>query len=597
MAAITSQADGNWSAAGTWVGGVPPGDGDTAIINTHNIVVDVNTTVGSDVGAAITTAATNPDIKTFTVNAGVTLTVKGDFNCDALSLYRIILEAGSTFKFYPSNGVSLKFDFESFDYIRCNGTSGSHVTVTTDKSRGGLNSIMTLAARAGFYLCTYTDFVNFGTAAAFGIQSSGSTTNPTYDVDFSLTNCTFTGCNYSFTGAADFDDDFTFQNNTFASSIAIDVGGISGNCASITFGGAGTAGTWLADTNGFDKACYLGTFRTRLQFSNNVSASCFINGGSWATAAKFDGNIITECVTQPIYGPIQNCYFYTTITSNPHWLGAFVSGVSILDSVFDPPDSVLGDGDIISFEAAAGACTVTGNLALSRSNLSAGKLANGGVGMTSGALTVNHNTFLGLSEQGLIGLGETSSSYAGQVASCRSNLVYASTAGSSCLVIHDQDATPGTDVVVVSAYNATRNASTGTCLYNTSTSQNGVVGYHNLKTAENNDYPNASAGTNDITITADPFVASTRNLKKWAAYKGQAETDAAGIAYAVANPAAATDATTGLRAWVRAGFNVTGAAGALLDGAGHDAVTIGAMGFQASGGGDSHSRMMRLLRP
>ena len=57
MADISSQASGNYSAAGTWVGGVPPGAGDNAIIlNTHTVtmtaavaaVVDITINAGGE---------------------------------------------------------------------------------------------------------------------------------------------------------------------------------------------------------------------------------------------------------------------------------------------------------------------------------------------------------------------------------------------------------------------------------------------------------------------------------------------------------------------------------------------------------------------
>ena len=81
-AAITSAQSGNWSDTTTWVGGVKPGANDTAIIATgHTVVVDENTTVGSNAGAvghAITIQATNASIYgALTVNAGVTLTLRG----------------------------------------------------------------------------------------------------------------------------------------------------------------------------------------------------------------------------------------------------------------------------------------------------------------------------------------------------------------------------------------------------------------------------------------------------------------------------------------------------------------------------------------
>lgn len=80
MAAITTAAAGNWSATGTWTGGVVPGNGDTVTLN-HAVTVDVDTTVGhspnveSDTVQAVRGTTSGP----LTIAAGVTLTLRGDY--------------------------------------------------------------------------------------------------------------------------------------------------------------------------------------------------------------------------------------------------------------------------------------------------------------------------------------------------------------------------------------------------------------------------------------------------------------------------------------------------------------------------------------
>ena len=89
-------------------------------------------------------------------------------------------------------------------------------------------------------------------------------------------------------------------------------------------------------------------------------------------------------------------------------------------------------------------------------------------------------------------------------------------------------------------------------------------------------------------MSTNPFVDSTRNIATWAVHKGLAnsgdayntKSDAA-YAYFAAGPAATNLNTRimDLVNWVKAGWQVTASS---LKNAGHDGVTIGAMGWVAS---------------
>jgi len=606
MAAKTTTADGNWEDGGTWTGGAAPVAGDTVTLS-HNVIITANVDIGSSPATGGTPAIQFASVtgKTLTVNAGVTLTCKGDFkfaNSNTQSENKLVLSAGSTFTFLPPSAQQYKFDCAVNSHIICNGSSGSHVTVKTDKSSSGLACYTACSGYtvSGFHTCTYTDFIDLGDTSNLGVsalRARGGVNYPDANSHYSITDCTFTRCNFSLVaGGGSWDGNVTFQRNSFSSSVVATLGGFANMTGQIVFTIAGTSGTWLVDTNGFDYGIFFGTARARTQVSNNIATAFKFSAGSWSSSDKFSGNIITECVDQGFGGPVKNLYCYTTDTANPHW-ASIPADASVVDCVFDPPVGVDGAGDILFGSSANTACSATGNLVLSQSNKSAGKLVALGHSET-GAFTVNHNTILGLTEAGLIHTDETTNGYAGMVASCRSNLIYASSAGSYVNAVAATGAgTIAVDEVTIADYNAFRNPSSGTCLYNTSTSQGSVVGYNGIKVSNANPYPNAQVGLHDLTITSDPFVDSTRNIAKWGAYKGTAETAAAAIAYAVANPAAATDANTGLWAWVRDGFKVTSTT---LKDAGHDGVTIGAMEYAAASGGGAGMGSRRghtLLRP
>src|ERR1700751_1131254 len=67
---ITSNTSGNWSSAGTWVGGVPTASVDVVIANGHNVTIDVSTAnLGSITINATGTLTLNNSSFTVTANA------------------------------------------------------------------------------------------------------------------------------------------------------------------------------------------------------------------------------------------------------------------------------------------------------------------------------------------------------------------------------------------------------------------------------------------------------------------------------------------------------------------------------------------------
>lgn len=56
MPTITATTSGNWSVAGTWTGGIVPGNGDTADLNGNDVIMDIATIPASGILLAITSA-------------------------------------------------------------------------------------------------------------------------------------------------------------------------------------------------------------------------------------------------------------------------------------------------------------------------------------------------------------------------------------------------------------------------------------------------------------------------------------------------------------------------------------------------------------
>jgi hypothetical protein len=91
-------------------------------------------------------------------------------------------------------------------------------------------------------------------------------------------------------------------------------------------------------------------------------------------------------------------------------------------------------------------------------------------------------------------------------------------------------------------------------------------------------------GANDVLVTADPFFDKSRNIATWDAALGGPGTTANALAeMGKRNDPTGYNTAYSIEAlvdWVRDGFRVTDAS---LNNAGHDGVTIGAMGYVASG--------------
>src|SRR5574343_1070707 len=227
MASYTSAATGNWTSSSTWSPSGVPGDGDTVTLSGgYTVTVASSVTIGTDSGSAIAYTGGTTDCA-LTLASGVTLTVKGNIRDNQYNkTARLTLNAGSTLRMYPASGATLTVSCgnDTRLIIEANGMSGSRCVITTDKSRGGLNSHMHgmgLRGPNGIQTATYTDFSNWGDTTHYGIVSRCEGSGAWANSDITITDCTFAGATYAVIDAATaWDGDFTFQRNSFTNSVS-----------------------------------------------------------------------------------------------------------------------------------------------------------------------------------------------------------------------------------------------------------------------------------------------------------------------------------------------------------------------------------------
>lgn len=113
MAVIRAVASGNWSATGTWQGGVLPGNGDTVTANGFTVTINQNVTIGGE---------NNPS-----VNAGSF--VVGQW-------YRITFVGTTTFTSIGASANSIGIVFQATGVGSGTGTATALATLTTAPTAG-----------------------------------------------------------------------------------------------------------------------------------------------------------------------------------------------------------------------------------------------------------------------------------------------------------------------------------------------------------------------------------------------------------------------------------------------------------------------------
>lgn len=593
---VSTQA-GNWSSASSWAscGGVVPGNGDNATI-THAITVDVNTTVGTSAAASYPSVYAVKVSSPGSLTVAAALTVRGDVQ---LSNAGMIFNAGSGLTWDASTASSPSTtnyvlyvgisNGQTSARVTANGTSGSHVTITSNAS-GGNGSFGIgggTAMDCGNFTMTYTDISRCGTVSIDCLQFANITAALTQSID-----------HMTFSSSGRVNAVYTFPA---VSTISITNSIWSGSLSTpLRFAAANpSSGTRSLIGDSFDAQVVIpsdGLTITDTYFG--ASYSLISSAHSWLSFTRNFMRLTAAGASQvsatQLAGDISNSYALAdNQNGNPHFLTPIITPFIGDGVIFEYTGTFLvdgGDGFINEATGTAGTDVATIQncivLAAPDGNMSSNLANFGGAWATS----LYHNTmFLGTEGGSAIGDATASS---GQYPNYQSNLGWVGNgfSGGALGPYHFYSAhnsgNPAMDVLNAATggglhHNAGWNILTG---YAASTQWIGTAGKgYNTNTS-------VAPGANDVDLgtggTGPNFVDSTRTLATWAVTRGSVAGTYLGriadaLTYLSANPYLTASS---LWPYIRAGFRPLNAA---LNGTAADGGTIGAVPFSTGTGGSS----------
>ena len=574
MATITSTTNGNWSSGSTWVGGVAPGNGDTAVIS-HNVTVDVNTTIGTSPNDS-TTAVISLGARILTIAAGVTLTCRG--NQSWTNGASLVLGTGSQLVFdnSSSGGSPVYRIIGSGIYaLSAVGTSGSPcgISAISGQSWEFFNGSARYIAWSSL-TATYCTFTRNAVGSAGGFQVFSGTSafsNCTFDgggttlffstgasVSLTVDNCLWQNGNYSVNGAVRLELATAATSGTRRFN-----GNVLDNVFTYISKGFTIQGNYFRGLTPVANSAY--TWASfRLNFVHGTGNE---NGGN--------GQIVLNNV-------IRN--YWVIDGANPHFISATALQTStntlIAQNVFESQGTDTVDtGDCVILNSGATAGT---NRILVRNNITVPAPAGQQTGQlltiynnnTSvseherNTVNVNDTSIVGVGKRAAFAFAEASNGAAGQIAVLKGNLVHGTSASQGFIAERIQ----GTVNDIITASGANYN-----WRFNTSDGDNGRGytdrgGNNNLWAAGNA----TAAGVDNNQGSGDPaFVAVTRTSVSWAVARGYGSTFADVVAAIKAVPSRTVD----LINYIFEGNKPTSAA---CRNAAHDGACVGAANWHDS---------------
>ena len=562
-ATITSSTTGSWGTGATWVGGVAPGNGDTAVV-AHNITVDDARIIGTSpvMGNIVLTVNTGV---TLTISGTGSLTMRGDGILNGSAI--LDMSAGSAFYFDASQAATpstTEYRFHigsahgSTPFVKTHGTSGSRVTISSIKTNSAANGSFTDGTgpwlQAGNFQADFTTFTNIGDSNTPAFMTSVGAGQSVWFRDCIFDTCGKLTSTYNINATANFDMQRCVWKNSVDQCFAIPNAGY-------------TSGTRLLHQNVFDEDSQFfspaGWTVTENYFDSFFQTTA-------ADFVSFSGNFVrmTNALAGSVmYGPVTNNFFlYDEPTgTNVHFIQA-QSTMTISGNIFEFTGTD-GVGDCITFgnPASAATLTINNNIFLPNAGGDDSGTPFSALGNANLTFSFDHNTFFS-GQQGAA-IGETYAGRSGMCTSMRSNIAYDTSARG--YFVQDSGVNDA-----VSDYVTSANLNYNTA-YNTLSGSNGN-GVNNLE------FSSGSPGANNVNQNPQ-FFDSSRDAAAYNAAQGGAGTIAAlRTEMKKRNDTGHNAAYTPplLIAWVKDGFRPGNVA---LRNAGHDGVTIGAQDYFAAG--------------